>query len=179
MRYLLPLVLLAGPAAAQDCPPLDAQVARQAAIHDRMQAAGSEAEVRPLAAELWSIWLAAPDPPSQELLDRGMAQRSGFDLFGAQETLTRLIDYCPDYAEGWNQRAFARYLAQDFDGALDDLEEALALNPVHLGALSGKAMTLIGLRRYEEAQQVLRDAVAINPWLSERRLLTEPPGEEL
>ena len=44
---------------------------------------------------------------------------------------------------------------------------------MHLGALTGKARTLIELDRSDEAQDVLRTALAINPWLGERALLTE------
>ena len=87
--------------------------------------------------------------------------------------------YCPDYAEGYNQRAFVSFLAHDFEAALVDLEATLALNPRHIGALSGKALTLIGLGRREDGQATLRAALALNPWLSERALLETPPGEEL
>lgn len=51
--------------------------------------------------------------------------------------------------------------------------------PTHVAALSGKALTLIGMGRDKEAQIVLRAAHALNPWLSERRLLVEPEGEEI
>ena len=180
MRHAILILPLCGPAlAAEVCPDFDLQVDRQAAVHDALQAAEGEAAAREISQELWEIWLDAPDEAAQALLDEGMARRVGFDFLGAEATLTRLIDYCPDYAEGWNQRAFSRYLRQDFPAALEDLDAAIARNPAHVAALAGKALTLIGLGRNEEAQQVLRDALALNPWLSERALLTEPPGEEL
>jgi hypothetical protein len=50
---------------------------------------------------------------------------------------------------------------------------------VHLGALTGKALTLIAMDRRDEAQDVLRAALAINPWLSERALLDEPDGTDI
>jgi hypothetical protein len=53
------------------------------------------------------------------------------------------------------------------------------LQPVHLGALTGKALTLIAMDRRDEAQGVLRTALAINPWLSERALLDEPDGTDI
>ena len=61
----------------------------------------------------------------------------------------------------------------DYARALDDLDRALERSPAHIGAMSGKALTLFGLQRDEEAKAVLRDALALNPWLSERRLLEE------
>ena len=98
---------------------------------------------------------------------------------GAIDVLDRLVAYCPDYAEGWNQRAFVHFLRQDFEAALTDLDAAIALNPRHVGALSGKALTLIGLGRKAEAELALRAALALNPWLSERHLLEGLAGEDI
>jgi hypothetical protein len=53
------------------------------------------------------------------------------------------------------------------------------MNPDHVPARAGLALTLMGLGRSQAAQGVLRDAVRRNPWLSERALLTEPPGKDI
>jgi tetratricopeptide (TPR) repeat protein len=98
---------------------------------------------------------------------------------GSRTALNRLIEYCPAYAEGYNQRAFTNYLQQDFEAALVDLDRALNILPTHVAALSGKALTLMGLGRSAEAQEVLRAALALNPWLQERALLAEPIGTDL
>ncbi len=90
-----------------------------------------------------------------------------------------LIEYCPQYAEGYNQRAFANFLQQDYALALEDLELALARNPNHIAAMSGKALTLMELGRHEAGQAVLREALKLNPWLAERHRLTEMPGEDI
>lgn len=138
-----------------------------------LQSAPDQNVARALNAKLWELWLMAPDPYSQGLLDAGMERRDMFDYETAEASLTSLIQYCPFYAEGWNQRAFVRYLRQNWEGALTDLNEALELNPRHVGALSGKALTLINMGRGAEAQVPLRAAVDLNPWLSERALLTD------
>ena len=36
----------------------------------------------------------------------------------AEQTLDELIAYCPDYAEGYNQRAFAEYLRFNYSAAI-------------------------------------------------------------
>ena len=128
---------------------------------------------------LWRLWAMAPDPQSQELLDRGMRARSSFDFIEALATFDRLVAYCPDYAEGYNQRAFVNFLRRDFDKALVDLDKALERNPQHVAAMTGKALTLIGLGREEEAQEVLRAAVALNPWVPERQILRKKDGVDL
>jgi tetratricopeptide (TPR) repeat protein len=175
MRLVLPLVLAAAPALA-DCPPPPDHSEALAALYDRMQAAPDPATAQPLNDRAWELYTDAPDEAAQAVLTRGMQMRESWDLLGALQAFDRLIDYCPDWAEGWNQRAFVHYLNQNFTAALSDLNAALERSPRHLGALSGKALTLTALGREAEAQAVLREALALNPWLPERSLLK---GEEL
>jgi Flp pilus assembly protein TadD len=70
------------------------------------------------------------------------------------------------------------FLRQDFSAALPDLDRALALSPRHIGALSGRALTLTGLGRKAEAALSLRAALALNPWLTERSLLPALEADE-
>lgn len=167
------------PAWAETCAAVPDRSAEIAEIHTRLQAAPSEAAARPLIGALWQVWTLAPDTEAQALLDEGMRKRQEYDFAGAVDVFDALIAYCPDYAEGWNQRAFARFLQENYDAALTDLDRALALSPTHTAALSGKALTLLRMGRAEQAQVVLRDAVALNPWLPERVYLVTPPGQEL
>ena len=177
MRYLI-LLFLATPALAE-CPAPPDHGPAMTTLMERIREAPDQRTARGISQQLWELWATAPDEAAQELLDEGMRRRASYDFLGAIEVLDRLVDYCPGYAEGWNQRAFARFLRQEYSEALVDLDQALALDPDHIAALAGKALTLIGLERNEEAQEVLRAAVALNPWLSERALLDEPEGEEI
>lgn len=144
-----------------------------------MQIVQSEGEAQGISVLLWNYWLDAPDEAAQALLERGMEARQSFDFLGSMSILSELVEYCPDYAEGYNQRAFSAFLAQDYTAALADLERAQALDARHLGVLTGKALTLMGLERDEEAQEVLRQALRLNPWLGERHLLVGPPEVDL
>ncbi|MGC9369219.1 MAG: tetratricopeptide repeat protein [Paracoccaceae bacterium] len=179
MRVLLTLALLAGPALASDCPPAPDHGARLAELIAAAQAAATEGEGRQITNAMWQLWTDAPDTYAQELLDEGMDRRAAYDFAGAAKAFDALIAYCPGYAEGYNQRAFVAFLRQDYPAALEDLERTLALSPDHVAALSGKALTLMGLGRMDEGQQVLREALALNPWLPERGLLAEPQGDDI
>jgi tetratricopeptide (TPR) repeat protein len=178
MKTILALSLLAAPAFA-DCPAGTDYSSQIATVVERMQAAPHEGAARVLSAQMWDIWLDAPDELAQAMLDAGTASIQMGDRMVATSHLEELVAYCPDYAEGYNQRAFASFLQGKYDDALVDLDAAIALHPVHLGALTGKALTLIELGRAEDAQDVLRTALAINPWLAERALLNEPQGEDI
>ena len=96
--------------------------------------------------EMWSLWADAPDDKAQQMLDDGLARRSGQDLDGAKT-------------------------------AFEQLTRAIEVSPNHIAAISGKALTYIGLKRDAEAQALLRDAVKMNPWLKERQFLTEDVPE--
>jgi tetratricopeptide (TPR) repeat protein len=175
------LVLIAMPALAEDavCPPVSDRQAEKFALLGELAISRDATEASLIAGFLWQIWTDAPDDAAQALLDEGMALRLRGDLAASVATLDGLVAYCPDYAEGWNQRAFSSYLQRDFAAALTDLDTAIALDPHHVPAISGKALTLFGLGRDDEAQDVLRQALALNPWLSERALLQEPDGTNI
>lgn len=179
-RFALLFFSFAGPALAQDvCPEPPDHAGELAALMEDLHGSTSELEARSLSDLIWRLWTDAPDARAQELLNEGMRQREEYNFLGARDTFDTLIAYCPGYAEGYNQRAFASFLRQDYQAALTDLSRALELNPEHFGALSGKALALMGLGRPDEAQEVLRAALEVNPWLAERRLLVEPDGVDL
>ncbi|WP_371157477.1 hypothetical protein [Jannaschia sp. 2305UL9-9] len=165
--------LTTGAAIAQ-CPEGPDIEARLDILLDEVRAAPSEREARLIGQRLWSLWATAPDAHAQDLLDEGMARRAAFDLRGALIAFDALVAYCPDYAEGYNQRAFANFIRSDFEAALPDLDRAIALQPRHVAALAGRGLTLISLGRVAEGQAAIRDALVFNPWLTERRFLTLP-----
>lgn len=178
MKTALVLILTASMAQAACPPPPDIAEAQDALLAEARQIQ-TEREGRAISDKLWELWAKAPDEQAQALLDRGMAARASFNFLDATDAFDRLVAYCPDYAEGYNQRAFVNFLREDYTAALVDLDLALERRPGHVAAMSGKALTLMGLGRQEEAQKVLREAVRLNPWIPERGLLTEPLGEEL
>ena len=185
MRLALILALiLSANAALADCPPArDLQDELQGLIA-KAQAAETESDGRQISGEMWRLWLQAPDASAQEALDAGMRRREVFDFAGAIAEYDRLVAYCPAYAEGWNQRAFAYYLQGAYEAALADLDRALELQPLHIAAQSGRALTLMNLGRTQEAREQMLIAVENNPWLSERALLADGaplglPGKEL
>ncbi|UWQ34975.1 hypothetical protein K3555_07205 [Leisingera sp. M527] len=166
---------MAAPVQASDCPAAPDHSARLDGLLFEVQKAATEDQAREIANRMWEFWADAPDAQAQAMLDRGMTRRTSFDFLGALEDLDQLIAYCPDYAEGYNQRAFVHYLRRDFAAALRDLDRALHLSPRHIAAMSGRALSLYGLSRLEEARAALAEALALNPWLPER-YLADPGG---
>jgi tetratricopeptide (TPR) repeat protein len=170
MRWIF-FALLAGPAFAE-CPAAPEIDAPLRVLINEARTAPDERAARAVTGDMWALWTRAPDARAQALLDEGRARMRQSDLVGAGAVLSELISYCPDYAEGYNQRAFAHFLLGDFALALPDLDAALERSPLHVAAMSGRFLTLRALGREDEAQEVLRTALELNPWLPERVYLS-------
>ena len=157
-------------------------------LFNAARAAPNETAARDLSDQMWALWATAPDERAQQMLDEGMSRRASYDYLGALEHFDQLVEYCPDYAEGYNQRAFVNFLRQDFPAALIDLDRAIDLSPTHVAALSGRALTQLGLGDLEAARMDLDRALALNPWIPERGLagpggvlapVNTDPGEDI
>jgi tetratricopeptide (TPR) repeat protein len=142
---------------------------------DALAGSADPAEAARRALTVWAFWFRPPNPAAGALMDAAMERRRAYDYAGAAAILDRLVAAAPDWAEAWNQRATIRFLMEDFEGSLADIERVLALEPRHFGALAGQALILMRSGRMEAAQGALRRAVKINPYLAERSLLVEEP----
>ena len=166
-----------GALAEEVCPPAPDHGVELARLIGELRDAPSQGAAILIMNRMWGLWADAPDEAAQDMLDRGMERRAAAEYAAALEALNGLVAYCPDYAEGFNQRAFASFLSRDYAAAVEDLDRALDLNPTHLGALTGRAMSLMALGRDDEAQADLREALGLNPWLPERNLFRgDAPG---
>ena len=175
-NFLIAGLVALCPVVAMACPAVEVDVEARDQLFQDLRTAKNEMAGRAINDEIWRIWTTAPDDKSQALLDEGRERIRYGDYARAEAVLSELIEYCPDYAEGWNQRAFARFLRQDYGRVLDDITQALELDPRHFGAMAGRATTLINMGRTEVGHTALREALKLNPWLSERHML--PPGED-
>ena len=177
MKTVLALALCtASPALAETCPPApDFSDALETLIAEA-QSAPSYMAGRDAFFDMQALWRAAPDSWSGELMSVAQERITIADYEGALLGLDALVAYCPTWAEAWNQRAYVKFLQEEYDAALADAERAVALAPRHVAALSGKGLTLMRMGREDEGDSVLRQAVALHPWLPERGLLDPPAG---
>ena len=127
---------------------------------------GDPAQVARAEAALWAMWCRSGRPEHDALLAEGLTAMERRDFAGAVAILTRLVDAAPDWAEAWNKRATARYLAHDFAGAIRDCEATLARKPQHFGALSGQGLCHLALEQYAPAAALFRRALAVHPSLA-------------
>lgn len=120
--------------------------------------------VRELAeAGLWQVWSRSGDAEADHLLASGTQQMGAGQLKEAIETFSRVIRRKPGFAEGWNKRATAYYLAGELHKSLADCAEVIKRNPQHFGALSGYGQIYFQLEDYERSLEYFRRALAVNP----------------
>ena len=120
-----------------------------------------------------------------DLLLRRARQAIGAEEYpDAMKILDATIALLPDWAEGWNARATARYLDDDYDGSMADIAQTLKREPRHLGALMGMAAILEARGKTEDALKVYQRALVIAPhWRNAQeavdRLKAALAGDEL
>ncbi|MEM9049091.1 MAG: tetratricopeptide repeat protein [Pseudomonadota bacterium] len=110
-----------------------------------------------------ALWSRSGSATADLLLERGRAAMTANNLEAAIDHLTALTDHAPDFAEGWNARATAFFMMEEFGLAMADIERVLALNPQHFGAFAGLGLILHQTGRPEAALAAFREAQRLNP----------------
>ena len=104
----------------------------------QLAVAQSESEGRQAESRIWEFWFnESPNAEVRALLDAGRERIQAYDYEAAENYLDQVVEAAPDYAEGYNQRAYAHFLRENFSESLTDLEKTLELEPNHFGAMSG------------------------------------------
>jgi tetratricopeptide (TPR) repeat protein len=173
---LVPLFLTCAAVQAEDVAKLDG-------LFERLKTA-EEGEAGRIEREIWIEWSKSGSPALDLLLQRGRDAMDLGDYPAAIEHFSAIIDQDPDFAEAWNSRATAFYMAGEFGPSVSDIGHVLTLNPRHFGALSGLALILEETGKPERALEVYRAAMAINPHMQGaaeaiERLEKQAEGQEL
>lgn len=125
------------------------------------------AMVRELAERgLWILWNRSGDPTIDALMEKGAAQVQAGELAEAISTYSEVVRRKPGFAEGWNRRATAYFLAGDFKRSLADCDQVMKRNPHHFGALAGYGQIHFRLEHYDKAIEYWRRALDANPNLA-------------
>ena len=100
----------------------------------------------------------------------------------ALKFLDVIVELAPDFSEGWNRRAIAHYMRDDFARALGDLRRTLALDPNHYKALEGLAQILSEVGQKKGALEAYRQLQRVHPFWPQikeniRRLEREVEGQ--
>lgn len=97
------------------------------------------------------------------LMARALAAMAAKQPGVSLDLLDSIIMLRPAYAEAWARRAMVNYSKQDLGRAMGDLEQALALEPRHLSAMTGLAAILEALGEKRKALVVYRRVLDLHP----------------
>ena len=81
----------------------------------------------------------------------------------AKDIFTEVINLDQSWAEAWNKRATVLYMLGEFQKSQDDIDQVLALEQRHFGALAGQGLVNIQLKNYEKAIRSYEQAQEIYP----------------
>jgi tetratricopeptide (TPR) repeat protein len=127
---------------------------------------------------LWSIWLHGGTDEANRELCRGMRAMNQKDMEGAVGRFTRAIELDPNFAEAYNQRAIAKFLAERYEESILDCREAVRKMDCHFGAWAGMGHCHAQQGRMAEAVECYEKAISINPHLDGiREALVEMTGQ--
>ncbi len=128
-----------------------------AEAHDATQAA-------PIAEAIEGLWQQPGSDTIGVLMGRSADALNAKKNDLAMQFLDAVVELAPDYAEGWNRRAYVQFLDNNYDGAVGDLRRALALDPNHFKALEGLARILRETGQKKSALQAYKQILKINPF---------------
>lgn len=97
----------------------------------------------------------------------------------ALDFLDQVIVMKPDFAEGWNRRATLYFLMNDYRRSMSDIEQTLAREPRHFGALVGLGQILKDTGHKERALQAYERALAVYPMLRDAQKEVGEIADEL
>jgi tetratricopeptide (TPR) repeat protein len=115
---------------------------------------------------IWAVWLRSGGDTANLLMGRVRTAMESKDLDLALKLLDAIVDFKPDYVEGWDRRATLHYMKKEYGAALSDIAQVLAREPRHFGALFGLGLIMQEYGDDKRALEVYRKAQALHPHLN-------------
>lgn len=116
---------------------------------------------------LWSIWFRCGSDQANTLIKQGADALEQKQLEQAEKLFTQAIQADPTFAEAYNQRAIARYLAERYPQSIEDCQCVLERMPCHFGAWAGMGHCWAHLGKTSKAIECYSKALEINPHLDQ------------
>ena len=133
-------------------------------LYAQLATAEDEATAKKFADQIERLWHHSGSDTVDLLMERSaIAQRKNQPEL-AEKLLNRVVALAPDYAEGFNQRAYFHFVRNNFDAAVGDLRRVLALDPSHYKALEGLAQIWRDTGNKKGALGVVKQLIDVHPF---------------
>jgi tetratricopeptide (TPR) repeat protein len=113
--------------------------------------------------KIWTVWAKPLSDTAGVLLGQADRAMGANESDAAKAVLDQTIAAYPQFAEAWNKRATLAFARGDYGSSLKDIEQVLALEPRHFGALAGRGMIYQAQKKWSDALAAYREALTINP----------------
>lgn len=132
-------------------------------LFQRLHEAKTQEEAEGIARLIQRRWSRSGSDTADLLMARAQQAMKDKQVELGIELLDRIISLQPDWAEAWNQRANALYLAGDSIRSMLDIGETLKREPRHYGAMMGLGVILRQQGDDKAAMVAFRKALEIYP----------------
>lgn len=112
---------------------------------------------------LWNVWSRSGNESVDKMLKAGKRALKNENFSEAVEQFTAVIQAAPNFAEGYNQRAIAYFMLEEWKNSLADCKQTIKLNPNHFGAFAGMGHVYLRLGDIGKAITAYKQALVINP----------------
>lgn len=149
------------------------------ALFTTLKTSENSVELQQVEVDIWAIWFDSGREEIDSLMEKaGIAMQSS-QLVQAENLYSQVIEMAPEFSEGWNRRATVRYYRNDYSGSLVDIQQTLALEPRHFGAIWGLGMILGWQRDFSGAITAFEQLLEIKPHASDAKPRIEILQQEL
>ena len=130
--------------------------------------------------KIWDLWTTHPTKNNlTKLLADGSLYMNQNKLETAYDTFTKTIELDPSWAEAWNKRATVLYLMGKYELSQADIDEVLAIEGRHFGALTGQGLVQTALKNYQKAIDSYIEAHKVHPFMKSPMIMIEKLQIEL
>lgn len=153
-------------------------------LYTRLTEAKSAENATVIQKAIERIWLHSGSDTIDVLMSRSEKVIKDGKSELALTLLDSVIKLAPNFSEGWNRRAFVHFSSGDYNRALGDLRNVLALDHKHFQAISGLASILREFGDDKSALKAYRKVLEIHPYWDSaktavKELSREIEGQEL
>ena len=142
---------------------LEARAERLNELFTELARTREPSEARLIEGRIWSEWMQSGSRTIDFLMSTAARAAQSGNPALAFDHLDQVIVLVPDYAEAWNRRATLHFMQGDYAKSVRDIEETLAREPRHFGALSGLGQIMIRLERPRDARDAFERTLRIYP----------------
>jgi tetratricopeptide (TPR) repeat protein len=143
-------------------------------LYAHLATAEDEQAAKPIAETIERLWLYSGSDTINLLMERSAAALAAKNSELALKLLDNVVALAPDYAEGFNRRAYVMFSQNNLESAVGDLRRALALEPNHFKALDGLFQIWREHGNKRGALRVVKQLLEVNPnWPGAKQAVEE------